>query len=160
MLTEKRQKDRLKMAYEVTKLAEASGAKVERQDFSGWKPRSIDLLITTARGLSLALDFDGESVQPDVYVLSWHFRGTTDACLSDAFGNLNRYHYRKATDVAHGFDELLSVLAQRLDQALTGEAFDAEREAASIAKHGTDAERKERFRKFFEEQQESKSCKQ
>lgn len=155
MLTEKRQKDRLKMAYEVTKLAEAHGATVERQDFSGLKPRSIDLLITAARGLSLSLDFDGQSCQPDVFVLSWHFRGVTDACLADAFGDLNRHHFRKATDIAHGFDDLMDILARRLAQAESGEAFDAEREAAAIACDGTAAERQARFDAFMAARRES-----
>ena len=145
MLTEKRKADREKMAAAVIALAtECDATAAIDPDWPG--ERAIMLEIRAARGLCLNIDFDGDSPQPDVHVLSWHMSTDVDTCFADAFGDLNRFHYRKATGVAHGFDELLRSIHTGLTLAASGEAFSAEREAAAIAKAGeTAAQRNSRY---------------
>lgn len=142
-LTERRKADRAKMADMVHALALEMGAAatIEHQPFGEIHPHMIAVQIRTDRGLCLTVDFDGESCQPDVHVLSWHTALDVDTCLADAFGSVNQSHYSKATDVAHGLDSLLAVLRQKLAMCADGSAYSAEREAASIAKNGTAAER-------------------
>ncbi|TPI86406.1 hypothetical protein [Mesorhizobium sp. B2-8-9] len=157
MLTEKRKADRLQMAAEMEKLIVANGATFERVEggtlFPG--PRAIHLNIKAARGLQLLIDLDGDSVQPDIHVLSWHFSGDTDACFADAFsgrfGTLNNYHWRKATYIAEGFQALCLAVEYGLTLARDGRAFDAAREAVHIAENGTAAERKKRWDIWREE---------
>lgn len=150
MLTEKRKADREKMAAAIIALATECGATAAIDpDWPG--ERAIMIRIQAARGLRLYIDFDGDSSQPDVYVLSWHMSTDVDTCFADAFSRggrvpLNSIHWRKATDVAYGFDALLTALRASLLQAQSGEAFSPEREAAAIAKAGeTAAQRNARY---------------
>lgn len=141
-LSELRKADRAAMVAHVVRVVEECGATAIVEEM---RPRETWINIAAARGLRLTLDFDGESWQPNVHVLSWHFSTDCDTCFADAFGSLNRHHFRKATDTAEGMDELLSILRKRLEQAADGSAFSAEREAAAIAESGTAAERRARF---------------
>lgn len=142
MLTEKKKADRMKMAGVVIALAQEHGAAASiDQDWPG--ERAVMVCIRADRGLCLNIDFDGESPQPGVHVLSWHMALDVDTCFSNSFGSagcsINSYHFRKATDIAHGFDDLCATLSHRLDQVATGEAFSDEREAARIAEAGETA---------------------
>jgi hypothetical protein len=122
MLTEKRAADRLKMAADLIATAQAHGA-VAYIDREWPEPRAIMVNIETPRGLRINIDFDGTSLQPDVFVMSWHIHHTSDTKLSPAFGDINPYHRRKATDVAYGFTDLCDRLARSLDMAAAGTAF-------------------------------------
>lgn len=146
-LIETRKADRAVMAEQVRALCEALGipARVEVARFGDIEPRLITTLIEAPRGLRLNIDFDGDTSQPGVHVLSWHMDTDCDTCLSDAFGRINPHHFRKSTDVAYGMSDLLEVLRRRLAQVNDGSAFSETREAASIAKHGTAADRAARF---------------
>ena len=149
--TERRKADRLAMASAVHALALEYGceAAIEDKPYGDLSPQESCVRIRANRGLCLTVDFDGRSPQPDVHVLSWHMATDTDARLADAFcPSLNTSHYCKATDVAYGFDHLLATLRKRLALAQSGEAFSAEREAASILKDGTGAEREARWAKW------------
>ena len=146
LLTERRKADRAEMASRLEDLIIHCGAKVTREEMG---PREIWLNVEAPRGLRLTLDLDGDSVQPDVHVLSWHMALDSDACLSDRFyGSLNNYHFRKATTIAHGFDELCNAIETCLCDAADGTAFDADREARHIAEHGTAAERKAKWDEY------------
>lgn len=121
-LTERRAADRAKMAEQVIAL-------VRRHGFAAYVDEEMTLdrelwvRIKTARGLSLTLDFDGASTQPDTYVLSWH--GVEDPHkLSSGFApSVNQYHWHKATDICEGFESLMDTLDRRLTSIASGEAF-------------------------------------
>lgn len=161
-LTMTRKADRAKMAVIIADLARSLGAEavIHPDDPNGlYDGRLTRVAVTAARGLKVSVDFNGKSWQPDIYVLSWHMDLDTDACLDDSFGNINPFHFRKATYTADGFEHLKEQLSRGLRKAADGSAFNAEREAASIAKDGTWQERKERFRRGREEWEAQRAAK-
>ena len=152
-LTERRKADRAKMAAAVQALAVEMGAAAEIvvRPYGDMSPQMIVTKIRTDRGLCLNVDFDGESCQPDVHVLSWHMAHDVDTCLADAFGSVNPHHFHKSTDVARGLPQLLDVLRRRLAMCADGSAYSPEREARQIAKNGTAADRAARFAEYVAE---------
>jgi len=154
-LTEKRKADRAQMATAVAMLAASLDAHAEIEEMS---PREVWINIRARRGLCLTVDFDGQSCQPDIHVVSWHMASDVDTCFADAFGDLNPYHFRKATDIARGFDELCAVLTRGLEMARDGTAFSDERETAHIAEHGAAAAREASFAAWRAELQASKAA--
>lgn len=160
-LSETRAADRKKMADILEKLITELGAAYTRIDGKkGGYPdhREIQLNIRANRGLCVSVNLDGNSWQPDVYVLSWYIASDSDARLSDDFGgDVNPHHHAKATYIARGFDDLCIQLGIGLTKAATGSAFDLEREAFHIKKNGeTAAERQARYAEMKEEWQGSK----
>lgn len=160
-LSETRKKDRAEIAALVC--ATLSELKIDhswtREGFDECYKKAHVIKIDAPRGLRLRIEIDGESCQPDVHVLPWHFDSKSDTCFSDAFGNINQCHFRKATLVAEGTDGLLAHLREQLAMALDGTAFSPEREAASIVKDGTWQEREarwEEYRKEFQAEQARK----
>lgn len=151
MLTERKKADRAQMATAVAMLAATHGAtvEIEPEGVNSIHPRAVVVNIRAPRGLLVSIDFDGQSCQPDVHVVSWHMATDVDTCLADAFvpcGGVNSYHHRKATDVAEGFEALCATLDKRLAMAADGSAFDDARMAAAIARAGeTAAERCARY---------------
>jgi len=144
MLTERKKADRAQMATAVAMLAASLGANVEiePEGSNSIAPRRVVVRMRAARGLCLTVDFDGDSTQPDTHILSWHMATDVDTCLASAFcrvGDVSAYHFRKATSVAEGFDDLCDVLRRGLEIAASGEAFSDEREAAAIAERGETA---------------------
>jgi hypothetical protein len=129
-LTERRKADRNQMIAGVQCLLDRLGVEYRRneKELAGMCPRRVSLELTLPRGLQLTVDFDGDSPQPDVHVLSWHVSTTSSACLSDVFQSVNEYHWQKATDIAHGFERLLALLESRIRAAQDGSAFSVERE--------------------------------
>ena len=122
-LTETRKADRAEMARQLEALILDKGATCEVRP-SIWGPRATTVAIETAHRLALSVDFDGDSSQPDTHVLSWHFKHGGAVKLQAGFApSVNPFHFRKATDIAHGFDELLSIISQRLDSVNSGAAF-------------------------------------
>lgn len=127
-LSETRKSDRPKMAGLVADLAVTRNCSVSVTtggDYPG--PRRTIVGIKAPGGLCLGVDFDGDSSQPNVHVLSWNVALGSPAKLSPSvFGQgINPYHFRKATDVAHGMLELLDILDFRLAQAENGTAYQA-----------------------------------
>jgi hypothetical protein len=154
-LTERRKADRAKMATIIAEIAREYGAtaEIKPEGSTSYRQRRIMVKIVAQRGLCLNLDFDGQSVQPDIHVMSWHFNTDTDTCLSDKFGvlgSINPYHFRKATYIGEGFKDLCFALRYGLELAQNGEAFDEDREVAAIAKDGTAAERAARWNAYFD----------
>lgn len=125
-LTERRKADREIMAREVVALATSLGA--QAAILPGFTARELCVHIETPQGLRLSVDFDGNSphVRPDTYVLSWYIDHARETKLAPAFGNVNPYHWRKATGVVRGFPELLEILRHRLGQVRDGTAFQPE----------------------------------
>lgn len=161
-LTETRKADRAKMAKLLAARALAAGAvRAEIKPETGDRDdhiyrRCTRVAIEAARGLQVGVSFDGDTPQsrPDTHVLSWHMSLDSDARLADVFGYgaVNPYHHCKATQVAYGFEALCETVCAILAKAADGSAFSPEREAAAIAKDGTAAERRARFRAWADDE--------
>ena len=121
--SERRAADREKMAQIIEGIVQECGAISFREDAIG--PHELWVKVEAARGLRVTVDFDGDSPQPDTYVLSWYMHYDSDARLNpSAFGgDVHKLHGHKATYVAHGFDDLCQQLAKGLRLAASGEAF-------------------------------------
>lgn len=125
-LSVKRTADRTRMALHAQELILACGATFERSeggDYPG--PRCVQLKVRAPGGLCVTVEFDGDSCQPDVYVLSWHIDIGSDAQLSNAVfgGAVNPHHLRKATYIASGFEDLCAKLKSGLQKAADGSAY-------------------------------------
>lgn len=124
-LSERRKADRETIASAVHALALECGAssEIDRAPFGDMCPRMVMVNMQIA-GVSLHLDFDGDSPQPDVFVLSWRVDRGSDKRLAELPGwSVNPYHFHKATDIAEGFDELKAILMARLIALADGTAF-------------------------------------
>ena len=126
-LSETRKADRVTMLVLVAQLLQEFPA-VEWEWEQGGAypgPRCIQCNLVAPQGLAVTIEFDGDSCQPDVYVLSWHMQTSATAELNDATfgGSVNRCHRRKATDVAYGFADLCNQLKRGLRLACDGSAF-------------------------------------
>lgn len=120
-LLETRAADREAMAKQLQLLIGECGATYEREAAQ----RAIFLHISAPGGLCLTMDLDGDSPQPNVYLLSWHMSHTSERRLNDATfgGNVNPHHRRKATYLAHGFEDLKVQLSRGLKMAADGSAY-------------------------------------
>lgn len=110
----------MKMAGALAELAQRLGADVE---VSRRPPALILVSITTKRGLQLTVELDGKSIQPDTHVLPWHMHYESDDRLAAAFGAVNPHHFRKATQVAEGWEQLRANVERGLTMAADGSAF-------------------------------------
>lgn len=124
-LSERRAKDRETMACMVENLAAKHGWSAERCEFNTALCTRVDL--TGPRGLSVGVEFEKVSPQPDNYCLAWHFtsKGDNAALLSDAFGRhqgspVNSSHRRKCTAFARGIDTLLDKLETAMQMCIYG----------------------------------------
>ncbi|MDW9491723.1 hypothetical protein [Sinorhizobium meliloti] len=149
-LSETRKADRAKIAELVSALC--SEFRIDhswtREGFDEAYPKAHVITIMAPRGLCVRIELDGESCQPNVHVLPWHVSHAVDTCLADAFGDINKYHFRKLTDVAYGTDGLLRHLRQKFELIKSGAAFSEEREQAHITESGTAAERMARWEEY------------
>lgn len=61
----------------------------------------------------------------NVFVLSWFFRAASDnkRIAPDFAQDTNHFHGHKATDVAHGFENLMTILMDRFWKMEHGKAF-------------------------------------
>lgn len=121
--TERRKADREWMAQQIAELARECGAQAEVAP-PIYEPKDLHVNITCARGLCLSVEFEAKSCQPDVYVLSWHFKERGEDKLSFLFGDVNRYHQRKSTEIAHGYHDLRHKLYASLCMVRDGTAFE------------------------------------
>jgi hypothetical protein len=123
ILSEKRAADRKTMADAVAELVTACGATYKREDHPD--RREVWLDITAPGGLELTVDFDGNSIQPDIHVLSWHMSHESPNRLNNATfgGNVNPHHKCKATYIAEGFEDLCRQLTSGLLMAKDGTAY-------------------------------------
>jgi hypothetical protein len=126
-LSETRRRDRMIMAAALESLITQCGANWQRREGSSPYPgaQCIELQVSAARGLSVRVSLNGESCQPNVYVLSWHMQSGSQAQLNQATfgGSVNPYHRQKATYVAHGFADLCAQLKSGLLKAADSSAF-------------------------------------
>jgi hypothetical protein len=125
-LTEARKADRIKMADAVIALARSHHFTAGRRDPTLCGPREVVVELAMPRGLYLNVCFngDGPDSMRDVHVLSWHVRDNKKTKLSPYFwANVNRYHFQKATQVAYGFDLLMTTLHPAFAAISSGLAF-------------------------------------
>jgi hypothetical protein len=135
-LTERRAADRKRMAAIVKDFVDACGVEESNIRAGHLDKNEICVDIHVTRGLKVSVSFEGKSQfhrADDTYLLSWNFHLDSDTCLSDAFGSINRYHFRKSTQVARGMEQLLHCLQFSIGMAATGEAFDEARTVAHAA---------------------------
>lgn len=126
ILSERRAPDRQTMALSLEQLIAECGATFERRAGGAYPGlKAVQLSIVGAGGLQLTVTFNGESCQPNIYVMSWHMASGSDLKLNDATfgGNVNPYHKQKATYVAYGFGELCMLLRKGLMMAKDGSAY-------------------------------------
>jgi hypothetical protein len=123
-LSARRKADRQVMAARVAGLA--SEYKFSAQAHTGiYGPQHLAVDIEFPRGLKLTVDFDGGNCGPgaDVYVLNWHGVEDGTRLHPGMFGHVNPYHGHKATDVAHGFAQLVRILRERFTVIRDDSAF-------------------------------------
>lgn len=125
-LSERRAPDRAKMASAIEALVLECGATCERGKHGDIRGANvIKIYIKAAEGLELMVDFDGKSPQPNIHVLSWYMDSNSTKRLNNSTfgGNVNPYHFQKATYVAYGFADLCKQLRAGLLMAKDGTAF-------------------------------------
>jgi hypothetical protein len=138
-LTEKRAADRAKMADKLQAVAEAAGATVTRPE--PFKERQILLRIAVPGGAYVTVEFDGESCQPDVHVITWNTEHDCLFAFAACMGSVNEFHFSKATRVCYGLDPLCEQIAYDIEHLRSGRFYSAKR-AAKLA-----ADRRDRFEK-------------
>ena len=129
-LTAGRKADRAAMCTMVADLCAVRGIPHEIEDPWIYGDRSAAVRILPPDGPHATIYFDGSQPRRyrDVHVLSWHMPNVRRR-IADTFCNpadINRYHQHKATDLAHGFDNLMRLLADRLDKIGAGLATEPE----------------------------------
>lgn len=117
-LSVRRAADREHMAHAAAAALETSGAAVER-DHCG--PREI-ILHVACHGASCYVDFDGDTTQPDTWIVTWN----TDKRMSPSMGDVNPHHGRKATRVFHSLDALIEGLCDDVARFADGSAYTQE----------------------------------
>jgi hypothetical protein len=132
-LTERRKADRAEMARQVAALAREYGLTVHRARPEQRGTRQVDVELSGPHGLAVTVRFRGSSPQrePDTYVLSWYGVEEGTRLHPGMFGNVNPCYGHKATDVAHGFAQLLRILRERFAVIRDGSAFITEGQAPS-----------------------------
>lgn len=153
-LSERKKADRARMATMLAEIVTNAGgnATIEEQPYGDMCPRMIMVRIAAPGGARVNVDFDGESCQPDVFLLSWHIDTNSDDRFNPAYWrSINEIHHSKATVIANGFSRLCQFIAQDVAACVDGRAYSEELKARHIAKEGTAAERNARFASWRDE---------
>lgn len=125
-LSETRKADRKVMADAIESMLKRLQCEYTRLEPADIYPGKHCIMLKIEESeLRVTVDFDGDSVQPNVYVLSWHMSYESRKQLNDATfgGSVNPYHKAKAIYVARGFDDLCYQLERGLKMAIDGTAF-------------------------------------
>ena len=126
ILSETRKADRVQMAAAIEALATRLELNCDRRE-GGTYPgeQCIRLYLEGPGGLWVTVDFDGNSCQPDVHVLSWNLMRTAQARLNPAafHDSVNPHHGHKATSIAYGFEKLCAELERAFVAATNGTAY-------------------------------------
>lgn len=157
-MTERRAKDREKMAEILAEKVRAAGgtAKVEK---CWYKKHCIQVHIACPGGAILTVDFEGGSVQPDTFVNTWNISRDSDSVFSDAWGanGAGPPWYHKVCRVSYGFESLCQQIELDVRLCVSGLAYSEERKAAYIAKYGTAADRRAHWAKMREEMNQQRA---
>lgn len=125
-LSERRKADRETMATRVMEIAAECGTAAERLGEGDCDARNEAVVkLVAPGGLCLTVDFDGKSIQPDVFVMSWHMHYKSNNLLNEGTfgGNVNPHHFAKATYIGNGFDDLCVKLRAGLMMCADGSAY-------------------------------------
>jgi len=127
MLRVKNKKDREQMVVLINKIAMKHSCNIEA-NHSYLSNRCIDIDISHPSGLGVHFSLDGETSNPDSFLLPFCIRKSGDKCLSGAFGNamsaeLNRAHRKKCMRLYYGFDAALLALDRAFSMAADGTAY-------------------------------------
>lgn len=134
--TERKAADREKMAAYLETFLREAGATVSREDPLG--ARSVRLKVSVTGGAYISVNFDGDSCQRDIFVCTWNTECDSVFAFSGYMGEVNPFHFAKATRICYGFPELCDTLRDDVETLLSGKGYCAERAAIKAA------ERKER----------------
>lgn len=125
IFSETRANDRIAMAAKVAALCAEFG--IDHEVDMHYDKRATAVQVKAPKGLQLTCDFDGDSLQPNVFVLGWyvHWEHRDTKLNPAAFGHdsVNPFHFRKATDVAYGFFDLQSTLRARFAAIKDGSIY-------------------------------------
>lgn len=138
-LKETRKKDREIMLLAMRRLCDKFGIVYNIHHQWLGRKRASAIEIEGSTGLSVTIDFDGDSCQPDVFVVSWHMalrRPPNTIIRGDFAGDRNPYHKLKATDVFRGFEQLIRHMSIRLQRIAEGTATKT-KESAPAETSGT-----------------------
>ena len=114
---------REKVADEIVEIATSLGARAKKVDGeSKFDPRTTHIEIEGAGGLNVSVRLEPSS-KTCAHVLCWNIGLKSPSMLTDAFGDVNTYHFRKATHVAMGLDDLIKQIKRGLKMAQDGSAF-------------------------------------
>jgi hypothetical protein len=123
-LSETRKGDRKKMAQIVVDLCKKYELEHSVEDPWNEQPLCIHVNFHSRNGLALHMEFEGDSCQPNVFVLSWHMEFSAHdngLIISPEFCyDRNTCHFRKATDICYGMDHLVHVLNKRMAMMQAG----------------------------------------
>lgn len=125
------------MSNEVMRIAHkySAAAKVEMGGIRGRHCVHVDILTADER-LGVFVEFDGDSRQPNVFVLPWHLTmsSPTGVYLAPRVFDfqVNEYHGAKATLVREGFVALCDHLDAVLAAATNGSAYTTERPPRAV----------------------------
>lgn len=118
-LTERRAADRAKMADKLAEAVRAAGATATVGP--AHSPRSLCVLIAAPGGAGIRVGFNGDSCQPDVHVATWNT--PKRVFMNPDIGDVNSYHFGKATRVCSGFDLLVEVLVRDVRRFVDGTGY-------------------------------------
>jgi hypothetical protein len=126
-LSERRKADRAAMAVRLTDaITEAGGTVQPDPQWNRAVIHALMLLITAPGGAFVHVEFNGKSIQPNTYVVTWNI-------LSDAkhrhvrfaeIGDVNPFHRAKATRVAYGFEQLCDLLVADVRRFVDGSGYE------------------------------------
>lgn len=132
-LSVKRKPDRAIMAGEIMALLRQYPEikiTLEKEGEQGnWRgKRCTAITLQHDTGLSVSIELNGDSSQPGVFILPWHFRGMSDTKLAESFGvaagaSINPHHRRKCMPCYHGFADMMDGLKACLEVIKNEKAF-------------------------------------
>jgi len=117
-LSVRRAADREQMAAElVTLIRSLPHGATCTEELRG--PRELVVRIDTPCGALACVDFDGATVQPDLWVVTWNTRKR----MASSMGAVNPHHGAKLTRVFYSFPALLGGLAHDIALFADGSAY-------------------------------------
>ena len=123
-LSERRKADRATMARLLSEIAaKHGGAALVCCDAD-----EVTIEIEHPSGMRCYVWLSRSSPQPGVYVIPWHLGFGCTRRLASSFGEVNPFHQRKATHVAHGWEALATEIERGLAAAADGTAYEADKE--------------------------------
>lgn len=130
-LTERREGDRKKMAACLVTEITAAGATAIAEPCS-YKRKRLDVEINAPGGACITVDFDGDSSQPNVYVVTWNTR-YQGVFFNPDIDDVNPYHFGKATRVCEGFASLVKTLKRDVARFVDGSGYLAHSDPRIVA---------------------------